>query len=142
LPIVPEPKGPATAVFVTGGKQYRVSAGDQVLVGRLAAEVGEELTIDRVLFHADGDEIRIGTPMVDGLTITAKVLRHTRGPRLEVLRYKSKKRVRVHKGARTDFTAIQILAIGGEGEKDKPAAKGRAKKAEAEPAVAAEKESK
>ena len=109
---VPESKQSATAVVVSGGKQYRVAAGDRVLVGRLKAEVGSELTLDRVLLHADGDEVRVGNPGIEGLTVTAKVIQHSRGPRIEVLRYKSKKNVRVHKGARADYTAIEILAIG------------------------------
>jgi large subunit ribosomal protein L21 len=109
---VPESKQSATAVVVSGGKQYRVAAGDKVLVGRLKAEIGSELVLDRVLLHTDGDEIKVGTPGIEGLTVTAKVLKHSRGPRIEVLRYKSKKNVRVHKGARADYTAIEILAIG------------------------------
>ena len=109
---MPESKQSATAVVVSGGKQYRVAAGDRVLVGRLKAEVGTELTLDRVLLHADGDDVKVGNPGIEGLTVTAKVIQHSRGPRIEVLRYKSKKNVRVHKGARADYTAIEILAIG------------------------------
>ena len=109
---MPESKQSATAIVVSGGKQYRVAAGDRVLVGRLKAEVGSELTLDRVLFHADGDEVKVGNPGIEGLTVTAKVIQHSRGPRIETLRYKSKKNVRVHKGGRADFTAIEILAIG------------------------------
>jgi large subunit ribosomal protein L21 len=124
---VPESKQSATAVVVSGGKQYRVSAGDQVLVGRIKAEVGSELIFDRVLLHVDGDQVKVGTPGIEGLTVTAKVLQHSRGPRIEVLRYKSKKRVRVHKGARADYTSIEILAVGDEkaekAEKAKPATK-------------------
>jgi large subunit ribosomal protein L21 len=127
-PFVPESKQSATAVVVSGGKQYRVSAGDQILVGRVKAEVGSELVFDRVLLHVDGDEVRVGTPGIDGLTVTARVLQHSRGPRIEVLRYKSKKRVRVHKGARADYTSIEILAVGDQKaekaeKKSKPAAK-------------------
>ena len=110
---VPESKQSATAVVVSGGKQYRVTAGDRILVGRLKADVGSELTLDRVLLHVDGDEVKVGTPGIEGLAVTARVLQHSRGPRIEVLRYKSKKRVRVHKGARADYTSLEILAIGG-----------------------------
>lgn len=110
---VPESKQSATAVVVSGGKQYRVTAGDRILVGRLKVDVGSELTLDRVLLHVDGDDVKVGTPGIEGLTVTARVLQHSRGPRIEVLRYKSKKRVRVHKGARADYTSLEILAIGG-----------------------------
>jgi large subunit ribosomal protein L21 len=131
-PFVPESKQTATAVVVSGGKQYRVSAGDQILVGRVKAEVGSELVFDRVLLHVDGDEVKVGTPGIEGLTVTARVLQHSRGPRIEVLRYKSKKRVRVHKGARADYTSIEILAVGDQKaekkmeKKAKPAAKAAA----------------
>jgi len=125
---VPESKQSATAVVVSGGKQYRVTAGDRILVGRLKVDVGSELTLDRVLLHVDGDEIKVGTPGIEGLTVSARVLQHSRGPRIEVLRYKSKKRVRVHKGARADYTSLEILAIGArkaekaeKSEKAKPA---------------------
>ena len=125
---MPESKQSATAVVVSGGKQYRVTAGDRILVGRLKVDVGSELTLDRVLLHVDGDEIKVGTPGIEGLTVTARVLQHSRGPRIEVLRYKSKKRVRVHKGARADYTSLEILAIGArkaekaeKSEKAKPA---------------------
>ncbi|TMC13597.1 MAG: 50S ribosomal protein L21 [Chloroflexi bacterium] len=130
---MPEAKSAVTAVVVSGGKQYRVAAGDQLLVGRLKAEVGAELVLDRVLLHVDGEDVKVGTPGIDGLTVTAKVLRHSRGPRIEVLRYKSKKNVRVHKGARADYTSIEVLAIGDR----KPARKTEAQaepQAEAKPA--------
>ena len=136
-PFVPESKQSATAVVVSGGKQYRVSAGDQVLVGRVKAEVGSELVFDRVLLHVDGDQVKVGTPGIEGLTVTARVLQHSRGPRIEVLRYKSKKRVRVHKGARADYSTIEILAVGDQkAEKAEKAPKkakpdGKAAKAEA-----------
>jgi large subunit ribosomal protein L21 len=129
---VPESKQTATAVVVSGGKQYRVSAGDQVLVGRVKAEVGSELVFDRVLLHVDGDDVKVGTPGIEGLTVTARVLQHSRGPRIEVLRYKSKKRVRVHKGARADYTSIEILAVGDQkAEKTEKTAEKKAKRAKA-----------
>jgi large subunit ribosomal protein L21 len=135
-PFVPESKQSATAVVVSGGKQYRVSAGDQVLVGRVKAEVGSELVFDRVLLHVDGDQVQVGTPGIEGLTVTAKILQHSRGPRIEVLRYKSKKRVRVHKGARADYSTIEILAVGdekaGKTEKAPKEARSAGKSAKAE----------
>jgi large subunit ribosomal protein L21 len=134
---VPESKQSATAVVVSGGKQYRVSAGDRILVGRLKLDVGSELTFERVLLHSDGDEVKVGTPGIEGLTVTAKVLQHSRGPRIEVLRYKSKKRVRVHKGARADYTSLEILAVG-DPEKPKTKAKAEAKPAARKAAVKAE----
>jgi large subunit ribosomal protein L21 len=90
-----------------------VAPGDHILVDRLAAEPGSSLKLDRVLLFINGDEIRVGTPAVDGLDVEVKVLDHRRGPRIETIRYKSKKRVRVHRGGRADLTALEIIAVGG-----------------------------
>jgi large subunit ribosomal protein L21 len=118
---VPKPDESLSAVVVSGGKQYRVAPKDQVLVDRIAAEPGSTIKLGRVLLLHDGDEIKVGTPGVDGLEIEAKVLAHRRGPRIEVLRYKSKKRVRVHRGARADLTALEILPFGGSKKKKEEA---------------------
>jgi len=98
---------------VSGGKQYRVAPGDQILVDRLAAEPGSSLKLGRVLLLRDGSDIKVGAPGIEGLDVEIKVLAHRRGPRIESLRYKSKKRVRVHRGGRADLTAIEIIAVGG-----------------------------
>ena len=110
---MPKPDGSLSAVIVSGGKQYRVAPGDQILVDRLKAEPGSSLKLDRVLLFNHGGEIKVGSPAVDGLDVEVKVLAHRRGPRVESLRYKSKKRVRVHHGGRADLTALQIIAVGG-----------------------------
>jgi large subunit ribosomal protein L21 len=110
---VPKPDASLSAVIVSGGKQYRVAPGDKVLVDRLAAEPGSSVKLDRVLLVHDGSEINVGAPAISGMVVDAKVLAHSRGPRIETLRYKSKKRVRVHRGGRADYTALEILAIGG-----------------------------
>ncbi len=112
---MPEPSQSLSAVIVSGGKQYRVAPGDRILVDRLAAEAGSELELDRVLMVADGDDVKVGGPGIDGMLVTARVLGDRRGPKIDVLRYKSKKRVRVHRGARADLTALEILSIGGKG---------------------------
>jgi large subunit ribosomal protein L21 len=110
---VSKPDSSLFAIVVSGGKQYRVAPGDQILVDRLAAEPGSSIKLDRVLLLRDGSDIKVGTPGIDGIDVDVKVLAHRRGPRIESLRYKSKKRVRVHHGGRADLTAIQILSIGG-----------------------------
>ena len=110
---VPKPDSSLSAVVVSGGKQYRVAPGDQILVDRLVAEPGSSIKLGRVLLLVDGSDIKVGTPAIDGLDVEVKVLAHRRGPRIESLRYKSKKRVRVHHGGRADLTAIQILSVGG-----------------------------
>jgi large subunit ribosomal protein L21 len=110
---VPKPDASLSAVIVSGGKQYRVAPGDQILVDRLSAEPGSSFKLDRVLLFRNGDDIKVGAPGIDGIDVEVKVLAHRRGPRVESLRYKSKKRVRVHHGGRADLTALQIIAVGG-----------------------------
>ena len=110
---MPKPDGSLSAVVVSGGKQYRVAPGDRILVDRLAAEPGSSVKLDRVLLVRDGADIKVGGPAIDGMDVDAKVLAHSRGSRIETLRYKSKKRVRVHRGGRADYTALEILAVGG-----------------------------
>jgi large subunit ribosomal protein L21 len=140
---VPKPGGSlvptkTSAVIVSGGKQYRVAPGDRILVDRLAAEPGSSVKLGRVLLFSDGSEVKVGNPGLEGMDVDAKVIAHRRGPRTESIRYKSKKRVRVHRGGRSYLTALEIIAVGGIGleteeeekEESKPAAKrGRAKAA-------------
>src|SRR6202162_4941011 len=110
---LPKPDALLSAVIVSGGKQYRVAPGDQILVDRLDAEPGSSLKLDRVLLFRNGDDIKVAGDELKGLEVEVKVLAHRRGPRLESLRYKSKKRVRVHHGGRADLTALEIIAVGG-----------------------------
>jgi large subunit ribosomal protein L21 len=117
-------------VIVSGGKQYRVAPGDRILVDRLKADAGAELTLDRVLLIADGATTKVGLHELQGETVQARVIGHPRGPKVDVLRYKSKKRVRVHRGARADLTALEILGIGSAAKTEKPAKAEKADKPE------------
>jgi len=128
---VPKPDGSLSAVVVSGGKQYRVAPGDQILVDRVGAEPGSSLKLGRVLLFQDGTDVRVGTPAVEGIDVEVKVIAHRRGPRIETLRYKSKKRVRVHRGGRADLTALQIIAVGGRTAEAEPATAGKAAKEKA-----------
>jgi large subunit ribosomal protein L21 len=96
-----------------------VAPGDRILVDRLKADAGAELTLDRVLLIADGTTTRVGLHELQGQTVQARVIGHPRGPKIDVLRYKSKKRVRVHRGARADLTALEILGIGSPAKAEK-----------------------
>lgn len=133
---VPKPDSSTTAVIVSGGKQYRVAPGDRILVDRMSAEPGSSVKLGRVVMFSNGDDFKVGSAL-EGLEVEAKVIGHDRGPRTESLRYKSKKRVRVHRGGRAHLTALEIIAVGGIGvakpeaeekEADKPK-RGRAKAA-------------
>ena len=129
---MPKPETSLSAVVVSGGKQYRVSPGDRILVDRLGAEPGSSIKLGRVLLYSDGKDVKVGSAL-EGLDVDAKVIAHERGPRIESIRYKSKKRVRVHAGGRAYLTALEIVAVGGvgvakpeAGETEKPK-RGRAK---------------
>lgn len=101
------------AVIETGGKQYRVSEGDHITVERLGGEAGSDLTIERVLLIGGNGETRIGTPVVDGATVTATIDEHKRGQKIEVFKYKAKKRYRRHTGHRQEQTVLTITGING-----------------------------
>lgn len=101
------------AVIETGGKQYRVSEGDKITVERLAVEEGSDVTIDRVLLIGGNGSTKIGTPVVEGATVTATVIEHNRGKKIEVYKYKPKKRYRVHTGHRQEQTRLTITGISG-----------------------------
>ena len=125
-----------TAVIATGGKQFFVAEGDRVLVPRMSAEPGSEITIERVLFTNDGDKVEVGGDVKT--SVTARVINHDKGPKVVAFRYKSKKHVRVHRGSRAPLTAIEIVSVGppraqeknDDGAKSRPAAaKTRTRKA-------------
>lgn len=99
------------AVVETGGKQYKVSAGDNVDVEKLPYEVGERVELDRVLLVADGDEVRVGQPTVEGAKVLATVTDHAKGPKIIVFKYKPKERYRRKKGHRQAYTRLMIDEI-------------------------------
>lgn len=110
-PAPQKPKG--YAIIETGGKQYRVSVGDRISVERLPSDAGGEVTIDRVLLIGGEGAPRIGTPVVEGATVTATVEDHFRGEKIVVFKYKPKKRYRRKIGHRQELTHLTITAIAG-----------------------------
>ncbi len=96
------------AIVRISGKQYRVAEGQRVTVDRLANPVGEEVRFDQVLLLTDGDSASIGTPVVDGAAVTARVVAETRGPKIVVFKYKPKKRYRRKTGHRQNYTYLRI----------------------------------
>ena len=99
------------AVVKTGGKQYRVSAGEKLRIESLAADVGQEIVLDQVLVVADGDTLRLGTPLVAGATVKAKVLKQGRGDKVHIFKMKRRKHYRKSQGHRQNYTEIEILGI-------------------------------
>src|SRR6476659_528488 len=99
------------AVIETGGKQYRVEVGTELEVELLDVEPGKNVTFDRVLLVADGDEASIGRPVVDGAAVSAEVVRLDRGPKLISFKSRPKARSRVKKGHRQELTILRISDI-------------------------------
>ena len=99
------------AILETGGKQYSVKVGDIIRVEKLAANEGESFTFDKVLFCADGDEIKIGAPVVDGASVKAAVLGQNKAKKVVVYKYKPKKGYHRKIGHRQPYTRVKIEAI-------------------------------
>ena len=99
------------AVIATGGKQYRVSEGDVLSIEKIEVEDGATVTFD-VLLLSDGEDVRIGNPVVDGVKVEAKVLEQTRGEKIIVYKYKSKKDYHRKQGHRQPYTKIEITKVG------------------------------
>jgi len=99
------------AVIKTGGKQYRVSAGEKLKVESLPAEVGSEITLDQVLMVGEGESVRMGTPMLSGASVKATVLAHGRGEKVRIFKLNRRKHYRRTKGHRQNYTEIEILGI-------------------------------
>ena len=101
----------AYAVVETGGKQYRVRAGDTVTVELLDAEAGKQIEIEPVLALSDGKELKIGTPVIAGAKVTATVLKHFRGPKV-VAFYKRRRKGSSRKvGHRQEHTLLKIVSV-------------------------------
>ncbi|MFR7349770.1 50S ribosomal protein L21 [Peptoniphilus sp.] len=98
------------AVIETGGKQYQVEVGDKVKIEKLNVEEGDLVTFDRVL-AIGGEEIKIGTPVVSGAKVEAKVLANGKGKKVITYKYKAKKNERTKKGHRQPFTLVEITNI-------------------------------
>ena len=99
------------AIFVTGGKQYKVSEGDVIYVEKLNVE-GETVEFDNVLMTIDGDNVTVGAPTVEGAKVTAKVLKNGKAKKVLVFKFKAKKNYRRRQGHRQPYTKLQIEKIG------------------------------
>jgi large subunit ribosomal protein L21 len=113
------------AVVTTGGKQYRVEAGSELSVERLAAEPGASITFDRVLLVGDGEAITVGSPTVDGASVSGTVLGEELGPKLVIFKFKQKVKYRRTTGHRQHLTRVRIdeISSGGKRTKAEPAEK-------------------
>ena len=100
------------AIFVTGGKQYKVSEGDVIFVEKLDFE-GETVEFDNVLMTIDGDAVTVGTPNVAGAKVTAKLIKNGKSKKIMVFKFKAKKNYRRRQGHRQPYTKIEIQKING-----------------------------
>ncbi len=107
------------AVVSSGGKQYRVEAGSELLVEKLGIEPGAAVTFERVLLVGDGDDVMVGTPLVDGASVTGTVLRAERGPKIVIFKFKQKVKYRRRTGHRQDLVRVRIDEISANGKRSK-----------------------
>jgi len=101
------------AVIKTGGKQYRVSAGEKLRIEQIPADVGAEIVLNEVLLVADGEDVKMGAPMVNGATVTAKIVSHGRGDKVRIFKMRRRKHYRKSQGHRQNYTEIEIVGIAG-----------------------------
>ena len=99
------------AVVKTGGKQYKVAAGEKIKVEQMPADIGAEITIDKVLAVGSGDQISVGAPLVAGATVSATVLAHGRHEKVRIFKMRRRKHYQKHQGHRQNYTEIRIDAI-------------------------------
>ena len=101
------------AIIKTGGKQYKVAEGDEVIVEKLEVEEGGDVTFDEVLSIVDGENIKIGQPKVEGAKVSGKVVKNGKGPKIRIFKYKHKTNYRRRQGHRQPFTKVKIEKIEG-----------------------------
>jgi large subunit ribosomal protein L21 len=102
----------AYAVIKTGGKQYRIQEGDKFDVEKLDAELDSEIKFDALMF-GEGESLKIGAPLVDGVSVTAKVIHQFRGPKEIAFKFKRRKGFHKTKGFRRHLTKLEIVSIAG-----------------------------
>ncbi|MEE3319393.1 MAG: 50S ribosomal protein L21 [Pseudomonadota bacterium] len=101
------------AVIKTGGKQYRVEEGDVVRIEKIEVATGESVDFDQVLLVSNGDDVKVGQPVVDGAKVTAEVLEQGRHKKVKILKFRRRKHHRKQQGHRQWYTAVKITGIQG-----------------------------
>ena len=111
------------AVFKTGGKQYRAAKGDKLKVEKLDVAAGEKVEFDEVLLVGEGASVKVGTPLVSGGKVTAKVLAQAKDKKVDVIKFKRRQNYRRTHGHRQEFSLVEITGVKGGAAKKKAAAK-------------------
>jgi len=101
----------AYAVIKTGGKQYRITAGEKLKIEQITVDVGSEIVLDQVFMVANGSNIKVGTPVVEGAKVTATVLAHGRHDKVRIFKMRRRKHYQKHQGHRQNYTEIRIDGI-------------------------------
>ncbi|MBS0325905.1 MAG: 50S ribosomal protein L21 [Proteobacteria bacterium] len=104
------------AVVKTGGKQYKVAAGEKLKIEQIPADVGAEVVLDQVLMVGEGANVSIGHPVVAGAVVKATVIAHGRGEKVRIFKMRRRKHYQKHQGHRQGYTELRIESIGGSGE--------------------------
>jgi len=99
------------AVIQTGGKQYRVAEGDRLRVEKIASDAGQDIELDHVLLVADGENVRVGTPFIDGGKVRATVESHGRAKKVKIIKFRRRKHHLKRQGHRQWFTQLRITGI-------------------------------
>ena len=99
------------AVIKTGGKQYRVCAGQKLKVEQIPAEVGAEITLDQVLMVGEGESVKVGAPLVSGAIVTCTVVSHGRHDKINIFKMRRRKHYQKHQGHRQNYTELRIDTI-------------------------------
>ena len=99
------------AVVKTGGKQYRVSAGQKLKVEQIPAEVGAEITLDQILMVGEGESVKVGAPLVAGASVKCTVVSHGRHDKVKIFKMRRRKHYQKHQGHRQNYTELRIEAI-------------------------------
>lgn len=99
------------AVIKTGGKQYRVTAGQKLKVEQIPADIGQEITLDQVLSVGEGEQLQIGTPLVNGAVVKATVLAQGRHDKVKIFKMRRRKHYQKRQGHRQNYTELRIDAV-------------------------------
>jgi len=126
------------AVIATGGKQYKVAAGDIIRIEKLPESAGDEVSFDQVLLVSDGEDVSIGAPYVEGGSVSAKVQSQGRAKKVEIIKFRRRKHHRKQMGHRQSFTEVEITGISVGGKTTKAEAKPKTPAAESAKTESAE----
>jgi large subunit ribosomal protein L21 len=99
------------AIVDSGGKQYKVQEGEILRVEKLAGEVGDDVSFDKILMFSDGENVNIGTPLLEDVAVSGHIVEQGKAKKIIVFKYKRRKRYRRKQGHRQQFTAIKIDSI-------------------------------